>query len=357
MFLLLIPICFIASVFFFITSVIVLFGVCYCIYDEETEIDLAPQNEKTNNQTYNGNNYCNESREANQTKYREEVIGTKERRNEDNQAKYSEEVIGTKERRNEDNQAKYSEEVIGNKERYAEQVDNQVREEKKKKKRRKHKKTWKIGIKTGIKTGTETEQQKIYSWMKLYTVHSNGISIPLDEHFTCPARYFFKLHFKSTFSKWISAITLKAYGGSGECERLALIGDSLLDQFTIEIICFEHPDFSAHQIHQMKQRYTTNEQLGQSFPWIHFSKMLNRELSNKQTATLIEALLATTDEVYNRKLTKALVQQMMDLIDGKINPPLVCGTPVFHEESVVGMISCVKSGVTFREQQVLEKIK
>jgi len=244
--------------------------------------------------------------------------------------------------------------VIGNKERYAEQVDNQ--EEKKKKKRRKHKKTWKTEIKTGIKTGTETEQQKIYSWMKLYTVHSNGISIPLDEHFTCPARYFFKLHFKSTFSKWISAITLKAYGGSGECERLALIGDSLLDQFTIEIICFEHPDFTAHQIHQMKQRYTTNEQLGQSFPWLHFSNILNRELSDKQTATLIEALLATTDEVYNRKLTKALVQQMMDLIDGKIKPPLACGTPVFHEESVVGMISCEKkSGVTFIEQQALKQ--
>jgi len=46
MFLLLIPICFIASLFFFFISVIVLFGVCYCVYDEEIEIDLAPQNEK-----------------------------------------------------------------------------------------------------------------------------------------------------------------------------------------------------------------------------------------------------------------------------------------------------------------------
>lgn len=212
-------------------------------------------------------------------------------------------------------------------------------------------------------------------------------------HFTNPARVFFRLHCAEAESLWFDSTSPLQYGGSGTCEKLAFFGDNILRYHVIEILRQRHPEASTHELATMKEKYLTNTKLNNCSDWFHFSHwLIKREsvspkiscrkrrrfrstgeksafhLPGKIAATIIEALLAATDQFHRKQFTRQCVLGLMKLMDGYIRTTedepinvVGCGTPVYGDQNLtrfIGSLTCDPNyphGVSFTDLDELKE--
>lgn len=172
----------------------------------------------------------------------------------------------------------------------------------------------------------------------------------------------------------------KHAGGVGKCEKMAQLGDSFLKTCVMEILNHRNSSASSDWLHKQCQRYITNKALAQLSSWTHLSQFLWSELqrlgakmplklpqgsksnadggklhepcyytvqlSIRQQATVYEALLWSTVQLHGKEVAREVVEQIMHWIDGDapISTQHICGSPVFQNGGVVGMLSCVMPG-------------
>ncbi|CAF1369689.1 unnamed protein product [Rotaria sp. Silwood1] len=206
-------------------------------------------------------------------------------------------------------------------------------------------------------------------------------------HFTNPTRVFFRLHYAEAESLWLDATSPSEYGGSGACEKLAFFGDNILRYHVIEILRQRHPEASTHQLATMKEEYLTNTKLNNCSNWFHFSHWLVKRqsaspqpsrrrrrsfrhtgkkalfhLPGKVAATVIEALLAATDQFHKKQFTRQCVLGLMKLMENvtctsEDEPVAVvgCGTAVYTDHNlthITGLLTCDPNhphGVSFMD--------
>jgi hypothetical protein len=202
----------------------------------------------------------------------------------------------------------------------------------------------------------------------------------LIPHFSNSTRHFFRLHFANGKTLWRQAIQLKHVGGVGECEKMAQLGDSFLKTCVMEILNHRNRSASSDWLHKQCQRYITNQALAQLSSWTHLGQFLWSELqrlgaemppklpqgskSNAdggkqhepsyytlqlsiwQQATVYEALLWATVQLHGKEVAREVVQRIMHWIDGDApsSTQHMCGSPVFQNGGVIGMLSCVMPG-------------
>jgi hypothetical protein len=174
---------------------------------------------------------------------------------------------------------------------------------------------------------------------------------------------FFGLCFEEAGDVWNAAMRLKRFGGSGEAERLAQLGDALLYSVTTSILQ-EDVTRSPRDVHDSRQRYIMNRRLSRLDGPFHFSHFLKWRyphlkivLNDHDIGTLIEALVGAASKFHKEPVLREVVRCLMRMMDpcdavrlpSRVPVPLcgsrivlTCGPPPTAEEAeiVSGLVDC-----------------
>lgn len=165
----------------------------------------------------------------------------------------------------------------------------------------------------------------------------------IDESSGAPLRLFFGLSSgESASALWRSAIRPKsARGGTGDCERLALLGDAVLKVHVLQELFQRMPDLGVTHVQQLCQAYISNATLPRLDDIFHLRTIVaaaqaeepggsaKYKMSEREVSTVLEALIGASREVNGDEFVRGVVVKIMGLLDGTQVPPFTCGDPLY----------------------------
>ncbi|KAK9819772.1 hypothetical protein WJX72_002190 [[Myrmecia] bisecta] len=145
-----------------------------------------------------------------------------------------------------------------------------------------------------------------------------GVKVENPHSPTTNPRRFFRLTDLQATDLWAAATLPRASGGDGSCERLAGLGRAALSYHILKNLSDKYPQESRANLHTKAQRFVRRESLSKlrlvwRFP-DELGRNQGRTWSDKEQATVVEALLGAADSFHEQRLTRGIVYNIMSLV-------------------------------------------